>query len=115
MPKSIAIAAALFVLGLAAASAPRAAEMTPGASIGGSAAAESSESARDEAAPSGPRALGASDSARKHVHPDSANEVREASARNSLGGEGGGGSADIAPKSRHRGGAWQALLPGVMK
>ena len=114
MPKSIAIAAAILVLGFAVASAPRAAEMTPGASIGGSAAAES-DAARDEPAPSGPRAVGAGDSARKHVHPDSNNEVREASARNSLGGEGGGGSADIAPKSRHRGGAWQALLPGVMK
>lgn len=113
MPKSNAIAASIFVLGLAVASAPRAAEMTPGASIGGSAAAES-DSVRDDAAPSVARAVGAGDSARKHVHPDSAGEVREASVR-TVGGEGTGGSADIAPKSRHRGGAWQALLPGVMK
>jgi hypothetical protein len=90
--------------------------MTPGASIGGSAAAES-EAARDEPAPSAQRVVGAGDNTRKHVRPDSTGEVREASARNSLGGEGGGGggSPDIAPKSRHRGGAWQALLPGVMK
>jgi len=115
MPKFIAIAAALLVLGFAAASTPRAAEMTPGASIGGSAAAES-DAARDDAAPSSTRVVGAGDSAHKHVHPDSANEVREAAARNNLGGEGGAGSAaDITPKSRHRGGAWQALLPGVMK
>ena len=112
MPKSIAIAAAIFVLGLAAAGSPRAAEM-PGASIGGSAAAESG-SAREDAAPSAARVVGGTDSSRKHVHPDSANEVREASARSSLGAESAGGSADIAPK-RHRGGAWQALLPGVIK
>ena len=114
MPQKIATAAAAFVLGFAAVSASRAAEMTPGASIGAAAVAESESSARDEAAPSGPRAVGAGDSARKHLHPDSANEARDASGRSNLAADG-SSSADVAPKAHHRGGAWQALLPGVMK
>jgi hypothetical protein len=110
MYKHIAILAAVLVLGLCAGASLAAERAMPGATLGGSVAAEIDAPTHEDAI-TGAGIRGGSDALR--LQPDSTSETHaDPGAHANLGAD--NGSAELSPKARSHG-RWQSLLPGVMK
>jgi len=111
MYKHIAIAATVLALGLSAGLAPASEIVMPGATLGGSAAAEIDAPTREDAITGAGIRGTAADALHRRVQPDSSGEPHGDTGRANVGAE--PASADITKSHAH--GRWQSLLPGVMK